>query len=342
MSEYFNLIIPQLPARFNIFLLLLDSLPRLCYNSGEVIALNKLEQLMDKLHFAYRQKDGFFRIGKLWKTVTLRTLPAALVITAQLLCGAIFDAPYPVYGQKLDLTGYNEVFCDNFDGDTLDTDAWQYRASGARRNGFNAPSQVQLKDGNLILTGEYRDDQAGEYGAGWYAGMISLRQRYLRGYFEIRCKINKGTGFWSAFWIQASNPYNHEISRGGIGGAEIDIFESFSYDAILPRNRNAVTQTIHCNGWDDDPEHIDSRMLGSFLGKDIYDSYNTYGVEWTEDEYIFYINGVESARSSFGNGTSEVAEEVIVSLEIPDEFPQNITQDFTTQYVVDYVKIYQK
>ena len=83
-------------------------------------------------------------------------------------------------------------------------------------------------------------------------------------------------------------------------------------------------------------------MLGSFLGKDIYDAYNTYGVEWTEDEYIFYINGVESARTSFGSGVSEVPEEVIVSLEIPDEFPDTLTQDFTTQYIVDYVKIYQK
>ncbi len=301
-----------------------------------------LEKLMDKLHFAYRQKDGIFRIGKLWKTVSLHTLPAVLLISAQLLCGAIFDTPYPVYGQKLDLTSYEQVFCDEFNGDALDTDVWQYRSNGKRRDGFNAPSQVQLKDGNLILTGEYRDDQTGEYGAGWYAGMISLRQRYLRGYYEVRCKINKGVGFWSAFWIQASNPYNHELSRGGIGGAEIDIFESGAADAFFPWNRNAVTQTIHCNGWDDDPEHIDSRLLGSFYGKDIYDSYNTYGVEWTEDEYIFYINGVESARSSFGKGVSEVAEEVIVSLEIPDKIPDSFTQDFTTQYIVDYVKIYQK
>lgn len=308
----------------------------------EVITVNTLEALMDKLHFAYRQKDGILRIGKLWKTVSLRTLPSVLLICAQLLCGAIFDTSYPVYGQKLDLTGYREVFCDEFDGETLDTDAWQYRASGARRNGFNAPSQVQLRDGNLILTGEYRSEETGEYGAGWYAGMISLRQKYVRGYYEIRCKINKGKGFWSAFWIQAPNPYDHNISRGGIGGAEIDIFESFAYDAFFPWDRDAVTQTIHCNGWDNDPEHIDSRMLGNFRGKDIYDSYNTYGVEWTEDEYIFYINGVESTRSSFGSGVSEVPEEVIVSLEIPDQFPDNYAQDFTTQYIVDYVKIYQK
>ena len=300
-----------------------------------------LDQLMDKLHFAYRQKDGIHRIGRLWKSVTPRTFLAALLLTAQLFSAAIFDTPFPVYGDEVDLTGYRQVLCDEFDGDSLNTDIWEYRYGGARRDGFNSASQVQVKDGNLVITAEYRTDETGEYGAGWYAGWVRLRERYLRGYFEIRCKCNKGPGFWSAFWIQAQNPYNHDLSRGGIGGAEIDVFESGAAKAFLPRHRNSVTQTIHCNGWDDDPDNIDSRMLGSFYGKDIYDTYNTYGVKWTEDEYIFYINGKESARSSFGNGVSTVPEEVIVSLEIPAEIPAEFTQDYTTQFIVDYVKIYQ-
>ncbi len=300
-----------------------------------------LDKLMDKLRFAYRQKDGIYRIFRLWKTVTPRTCLAALLLTAQLLCGALLDTPYPVYGPALDLTGYTQVFCDEFDGDALDTDAWEYRRSGERRNGFNSPQQVRVKDGTMTITAEYRTADTGEYGAGWYAGWIRLRQRYLRGYFEIRCKCSSGPGFWSAFWLQAEHPYSHELSRGGIGGAEIDIFESNAADAFLPRNRSSVSQTIHCNGWDDNPEKIDSRLLGSFYGKDIYNTYNTYGVKWTEDEYIFYINGKESARSSFGSGVSTVPEEVIVSLEIPDTIPDSFTQDYTTQFVVDYVKIYQ-
>ena len=142
--------------------------------------------------------------------------------------------------------------------------------------------------------------------------MISLKQDYLRGYFEIRCKYNKDKGFWSAFWIQSpSNPYDHNISQGGIYGAEIDV------------------------------ENIDSRTLGKFkVGNDIYNEYNTYGLEWTEDEYIFYINGVESARSSFGNGVSTIPEEVIVSLELPGS--ADFEKDYSTQMVIDYVKIYQK
>ena len=63
----------------------------------------------------------------------------------------------------------------------------------------------------------------GAYGAGWYAAAISLFETYNRGYFEIRCKCNDGGEFWSAFWIQADHPYDHELSKGGVGGAELDI-----------------------------------------------------------------------------------------------------------------------
>ena len=82
----------------------------------------------------------------------------------------------------------------------------------------------------------------------------------------MRCKINKGTGFWSAFWIQASNPYNHDISRGGIGGAEIDIFESGAYDAFFPWNRNSVTQTAVSNGRNFLPLNMFCSFLRDIVG----------------------------------------------------------------------------
>ena len=108
-------------------------------------------------------------------------------------------------------------------------------------------------------------------------------------------------------------------------------------------SRNSVTQTIHCAGVDGVEEGFQSRILGEFKGKNIREEYNTYGLMWTEDEYIFYINGVETARSTFGNGVSEVLEDVIVSLEIPDEnkLAELDKEGYHTEFIVDYVKIYQ-
>ena len=109
-------------------------------------------------------------------------------------------------------------------------------------------------------------------------------------------------------------------------------------------HHNSVTQTIHCAGVDGVQEGFQSANLGAFYGNNIHEEYNTYGLEWTEDEYIFYINGVETVRSTFGNGVSQVEEEVIVSLEIPgiEELAGFEKDGFKTEFIVDYVKIYQK
>ena len=252
----------------------------------------------------------------------------------------LFDTPVSPNGQALDLTGYSLVFEDEFEGDSLDTDAWFYRGVPNERGGHNSASQVRVENGNLIITGEHLEN--GEYGAGWYTEEIALRELYCKGYFEIKCICSESDDFWSAFWIQSStsSPYNHYASQGGVNGAEIDIFEAMSADKILKGNRNAITTTIHCNGVDDDIENIDSLCLGDFKGKNIYREYNTYGLEWTDDEYIFYINGVETSRSSFGKGVSQIPEMVLISLCAPSEFDKPL--DYKTEFIVDSVRIYQK
>ena len=169
-----------------------------------------------------------------------------------------------------------------------------------------------------------------------------FKERYKKGYFEIRCIVNDEPEFWSAFWIQADAPYDSAVSKGGVGGAEIDIFESSN--TANKMDKNSVSHAIHCAGVDGVKEDFQSMSLGCFYGNNIYEEYNTYGLEWTDTEYIFYINGVETRRSSFGNGVSDVEEDVIVSLEIPSEERLNTLEKdgFKAEFIIDYVKIYQK
>lgn len=275
--------------------------------------------------------------------IPFKRIGITLLAVVELFFSACFKTPITPRGEELDLTGYNLVFKDDFDGTELNTDAWFHRSVGARRAGFNAESQATVNNGNLIITGEYLEN--GQYGKGWYAGAVSLKESYTRGYFEIRCKCNKDKGFWSAFWLQAmGNPYDHTLSNGGIDAVEIDIFEAMSAGEMSNSMRNTVISTIHCNGVDENPDKLDSQSVGKFyVGNDIYSEYNTYGLKWTEDEYIFYINGVESGRSHFGKGVCINPEQVIISLEIPENFPESITSNtnYKTQMIIDYVKIYQ-
>ncbi len=298
--------------------------------------------LVETLKLAPRQMWGVNQLGKYFKQIfsfSPKKVIAAVVAIAEIFGLVLFDLPTTPRGEALDLTGYELVFEDEFNGNTLDTDVWQYRGSGPRRGGFNAESQVKVENGNLIMTGDYQTD--GTYGEGWYTGMIKLKERYCKGYFEIRCKCNAGGGFWSAFWIQADSPYTASVSKGGVGGAEIDIFESMNRGEGLAAD--GVAQTIHCAGVDGVQEGFQSMRLGDFYGNNIYEEYNTYGLEWTDDEYIFYVNGVETVRSTFGNGVSQVLEDVIVSLEIPseEELAKLDKDTYRTEFIVDYVRIYQ-
>ena len=298
----------------------------------------ELLKLAPRQVWAVEQQIEIFK--EMFSSFSLKGFFASILAIIE-LCGlSILDLPVTPRGEEASLDGYTLVFEDNFDGDELNTDIWEYRASGARRGGYNAPSQVEVRDGNLVITAEYLKD--GTYGEGWYAGMIRLKERYCKGYFEMRCIANKGKYFWSAFWLQGDSSYNAAVSKGGIGGAEIDIFESANN--VSRWLKGSVTHAIHCGGVDGATEGFQSLALGAFYGNNIFEEYNTYAVEWNEDEYIFYINGVETRRSSFGNGVSEVPEEVIVSLEIPtpEELDELDKDTYHSEFIVDYVRIYQK
>ena len=235
--------------------------------------------------------------------------------------------------------GYKLVFEDNFEKEALDTNRWYYRGTGAVGAGFFSPGQVKVKNGQLIISGEYHEN--GELGAGWYAGMIAIKEKFCRGYFEARMIASRPipeNGLWSAFWIQADHPYDAEISKGGPGGAEIDIVEVFHING-----RPAADINIHCSGVTERasaPGQIDSLKVGTFYPPTICSEFNVFGLEWTEDAYIFSINGEEVARSSFGDGVSRVAEEVVLSLCLPEK--SDHPRDEELLFVVDYVKVYQK
>ena len=266
-----------------------------------------------------------------------KRLFASLMAIIELFCAAVFKTPQPAMGEKLDLTGYERVIYDEFEGDSLNSELWKCRGSYQERAGYTAPSQIKVENGNLIITAEYLTD--GAFGEGWYSAEVALNEwQTCGGYYEIKCRCNKGEGFWSAFWMQSAHSYDHEISAGGVGGAEIDIFEAMGAENLLKKNKSCVTQTVWYNGGDDNPDELDRVALGTYYANDIYDTYNTYGLLWTEDEYVFYVNGVETARTS--TAVSHAEEQLLISLCIPGEI--NFDHDYKTEFIIDSVSVYKK
>lgn len=242
------------------------------------------------------------------------------------------------------------AWSDEFDGDTLDTAKWRghYTAAEAtvRRGSYWSTEMAVVKDGMLHIQTQYLPEGLNGNGKpGWYTCGIDTSGLFEQtfGYFEVRCILPKGSGLWSAFWMLSNGM--GQVGNGGEDGAEIDIFESPFYGERFSRR---VSSNIHIDGYGADlkSSHVCEPYL---LLNNPYENFNTYGLEWNETEYIFYVNGIETGRSAF-SGTAKVPEFLILSVEVGGDnaVPDNswagtalTPESETSDFIVDYVRAYQ-
>ena len=271
-------------------------------------------------------------------------LAVILTTITAILC-SLLGIPYYASGERLDMSKFELSFEDEFD--TLDRSVWSGHytygdGDHVRRGGYWNSELAYAADGVLTIPMMYRESGLSSGGAGWYSAGIDtdddapngFSQKY--GYFEVRCILPKCADCWAAFWLLNDGAFN--VGSEGRDGTEIDVFESAHYGES---RSNVISSNLHYDGYE-----ADHRMLGAkkFLVKgDPYSEFNTYGVEWNEKEYIFYINGVESFRTDFG-GVSQEPEYMILSLEVSgdDGVFSGKSADKTQEYdfIVDYVRAY--
>ena len=242
------------------------------------------------------------------------------------------------------------VWSDEFDGTELDAAKWKghYCSSEAtvRRGSYWSTDMCMVEDGALHIKTEYLPDGLNGNGKpGWYTAGIDTRGLYEQqyGYFETRCILPKGAGLWAAFWMLADGMGN--VDGTGLDGAEIDIFESPFW---TEKQNRRISSNIHIDGYGEGlkSSHVCESYL---LWNDPYEEFNTYGLEWNENEYIFYVNGIKTAKSTFG-GTAQTPEWMILSVEIggQDAEPGDswagaalAPDDEPTDFIIDYVRAYQ-
>lgn len=266
----------------------------------------------------------------------------------------IFGLPTYPRGEEVNMDKFELVWADEFDGDRLDKDIWGahygYAAdeSGTyiRKGGYWNDKMCTVENGALHIATKYYPNGIDDNGKpGWYTCGIDTSNSFSQtyGYFECRCILPKGMGLWSAFWLYTAGACS--IGNEGTDGSEIDVFESAYYSTT---HRNSVSSAIHFDGYDE--SHKSTGVCHSrIVGNDPYEQFNTYAVEWNENEYIFYINGIESGRSNFG-GVSQVPEWLVLSVEVggSNAVPTKSWAGASieknkvppTDFIVDYVRVY--
>lgn len=284
-----------------------------------------------------------------------KPLTAVLIIIANFFLWA-FELPQYPSQTEIDMSKFDEtpVFAEEFDGTEINEELWgghyTYGDSySLRRGGYWHRDMASVSDGNLHIKTAYLEEGLGGGPAGWYSYGMDTNGKYEQtyGYFECRCIFPKGTGHWSAFWLLTDSMMNTE--EKGLNGAELDVFESFNYGNRLLWN--STKHTIHIDGYGD---FHDADNDGSWRIKgDPFNEFHTYGVEWNEDGYTFYIDGRKTSFNDFG-GASRVPEYMILSVEVGGEngkpdggltmgpiYENESGMEFTSDFIVDYVRAYQ-
>lgn len=226
------------------------------------------------------------------------------------------------------LEDFTLFWSDEFNGEYIDTNKWDYRDAGKQRvHGLVSEENSYLdKEGYLII-------EVTKHDSIYQIGQIGTQNKFMTrfGYFECRSKMNKKLGPHVAFWLQ-SPTVQKTNNNPKDNGTEIDIFEYH-----INKGTNNIHHNLHWNGYD--KEH--HRHSGTTIQIDSIDSgFHVFGLEWNEKEYIFYVDGVETWRTT--DAVSHTAEYIILSAELTGwggDFSKSI---FPDRVIFDYVRVYKK
>lgn len=214
------------------------------------------------------------------------------------------------------------VWHDEFDGTEIDDSKWQILGDWERRDGWWMQENSTLDgEGHLVIRTDWN-------GSVFTDGGVRTRDRFYHsfGYYEARCEFHEQPGHWPAFWI-------YDDSVGTVGdegrdGTEIDIMEK----AWLEER---INHALHWDGYDE--LHQSESTQIDFPG--LNEGWHTFGLHWSETEYIFYIDGEETWRTSAG-GVSQVPEYIKLTDEIGDWAGDINDAELPDFFRVDYVRVY--
>ncbi len=164
----------------------------------------------------------------------------------------------------------------------------------------------------------------------YVSGLIQSKQKFLKGYFEIKFKAPPDKGLWPAFWLYGGSP-----------NEEIDIME-------LKGEREDQTHVdTHCQGCDMVRNPIgQKRSFGGWikLNGDLDKGYNIVSCLWDDNAVKYYVNGkcIAVSKVKFTQ-----PKHVVANIAIPDDngpFHPGPNKEATTfsPFIIDYIRVWNK
>lgn len=258
------------------------------------------------------------------------------LLTKALLTFSVIGTVFAFSNTVKAADNYELVWSDEFNGNSLDTNTWNYEIGtgswgwGNNEQQYYTDRNIKVSNGTMKITAKRED-----YGGMKYTSSritTKNKKNFKYGKIEARIKMPKFKGVWPAFWMLGAN----QDSVGWPKCGEIDIVEAIN-------DENLVYGTLH---WFNDPGNNNADS-GSSVAVANRTEYHVYGVEWTADKLRWYVDGKVYRTMDVSNDSfSEVRKEyfVIFNMAIGGQWPGYDIDEtaFPATMEVDWVRAYKK
>ncbi|MBP0960324.1 MAG: family 16 glycosylhydrolase, partial [Oscillospiraceae bacterium] len=248
-----------------------------------------------------------------------------------------------------ELSGYNLLWSDEFDGNTLNEENWnrELRDPGWTNNELQeytaSDDNIFVRDGKLVLKAIKTEKDGKEY---YTSGKVNSQNKrdFMYGKVVVSAKVPEGQGLWPAIWMM---PQDEQFYGQWPKCGEIDIME------VLGNQVDTAYGTLHYG----EPHAEQQGTVVLTDGSTFASEFHEYSVEWEPGEFRYYIDGEHylTINDWFTavNGEDEKPYPapfnqpffVQMNLAVGGNWPGNPdeTTDFeNAEFEIDYVRVYQK
>jgi len=146
------------------------------------------------------------------------------------------------------------------------------------------------------------------------------------GYMEMRAELPQGAGFWSGLWMLAQDYIDLRPELFVVeydGGRPTSAFHNYIY-------QNADGSPVYTG----QVEVLEDTLSSGF---------HTFGVAWSADEFVFYVDGKPRYRVA-GADVAKQPMYVLANLAIGGNWvgPVSDAATFPAELKIDYIRVYQQ
>ena len=217
----------------------------------------------------------------------------------------------------VDLSDYELIFSDEFNGQELDSLKWSTALPWGSDLIINGELQYYIDiqqnpdigynpfsfDGEALIinatpTPDHLKSSANDQS--YLSGTISSAEKFdmTFGYIEARMDFPVGTGLWPAFWMLSSD------------------FVDLRPQLFIAEGDGAKSDSVfHNYNYHDDEGNLRSPGQWQVTQETLSEGFHTFGVQWSEEELLFYVDG-EPRYRVVGENVSKQAMYLIANLAV--------------------------